>query len=73
MARTMVSWRITEKVTNVFGEVNEYYVGWVDAVSEQSALNKARKQFKVDTGGIPYRRRNPDNFCAWNPLFMDNR
>ena len=70
MGREMIHWHITEKVANIFGETNEYHVGWVDATTEQAALNKAKKKFKWDRDGIPNRRRNSDNFCAWNPLFM---
>lgn len=64
----MRTWDIYEKIEPVWGDTHDDYVGSVDARDEKSALNKARKMYKYDRNGVPARRRNADNFFAYNTL-----
>lgn len=60
----MKTWKIYENMHPILGEPYREYVGQVEARTEKSALNKARKTFKVDRGGVPVRRRKAENFVA---------
>ena len=60
----MRTWSIYETVYPAVGEAFTEYVGRVEARTERSAINKAKKQYKVDDGGYPVRRRHPENFTA---------
>lgn len=60
----MRTYKIFERFNPIIGESYEEYVGAVEARTEKSALNKAAKEFKVDRGGVPARRRKPENFTA---------
>ena len=60
----MRTWLIYEMIYPIIGEPFKEYVGKVDARTETSALNKARKAFKVDRGGVPVRYRRAENFTA---------
>ena len=58
----MTEFRVYEKINPILGEPWIEYVGTVEARDKKSAMNKAAKQFKYDRGGVPARRRNPQNF-----------
>lgn len=60
----MRTWVIYEMIYPIIGEPYREYVGSVEAKTESSALNKARKTFKVDRGGVPARLRHSENFIA---------
>lgn len=60
----MRTYSIFETVYPIIGEPWREKVGTVEAISEKSALNKAKKLFKVNNGGFPVRRRKPENFTA---------
>lgn len=58
----MRTWTVYETIYPIIGEPYWEVVGRVEARTEASALNKARRQFKVDTDGVPARRRKQENF-----------
>lgn len=60
----MRTWSIYETVYPAVGVPFTVYVGRVEARTERSALNKAKKQYKVDAGGIPIRYRRFENFSV---------
>ena len=60
----MRTWAIYEKIFPVVGKPYFEFVGTVEARTEKSALNKAKKEFKWDRGGIPNRKRESTNFTA---------
>ena len=60
----MRTWSVYETVYPAVGAPFTAYVGRVEARTEGSALNKAKKQFKVDVGGIPIRHRRFENFSV---------
>lgn len=62
--KMMRTYSIYETIYPIVGEPYKEKIGSVEAATERSALNKAAKQFKVDCGGIPARRRHPENFTA---------
>ena len=64
MVRGMVTWYIYEEITPVIGEKFRDFCGVVSARTKESALNKAKKEFKLDDTGVSSRRRNPENFIA---------
>lgn len=68
----MTDYYVYEHITPVWGDVRDEYLGVVQARTEQSALNKAKKQYKYDRGGVPARRRNSDNFWV-RPIFKERR
>ena len=60
----MSTWSVYETVYPAVGAPFIVYAGRVDARTERSALNKAKKQYKVDAGGIPIRHRRSENFSV---------
>lgn len=64
----MTDYYVYEHITPAWGNSYDEYLGVVQARTEQSALNKAKQQYKYNHGGVPARRRIADNFWA-TPLF----
>ncbi|KAB0577209.1 hypothetical protein EI53_01231 [Fusobacterium naviforme] len=60
----MRTFSIYEIIHRVWGGDVTEYVGRIEARNEKAALNKAAKRFRVDDGGVPERRRRPENFIA---------
>lgn len=60
----MRTYTIYEKIYPIIGESYEERIGAVEARTEKAALNKATKVYKWDRGGVPARRRKPENFIA---------
>ena len=58
----MKDYNVYERITPIYGEPYNQFVGMVEARDEKSALNKAVKKFKIDKGGVPVRHIISENF-----------
>lgn len=64
----MMDYYAFEHIKPILGDEYDECLGVVQARTNQSALNKARKQYKYDRGGVPARRRISDNIWV-RPIF----
>lgn len=60
----MKDYMIFERICPVCGREHDEFLGVISGQTMKSALNKARKKYKVDNGGVPVRHRIADNFWA---------
>lgn len=60
----MKDYLVYERISPILGREHDEFLGVIRAQNMRSALNKARKTYKVDRGGVPARRRIADNFWA---------
>lgn len=60
----MKDYLVYERISTILGREHDEFLGVVRAQNMRSALNKARKLYRIDREGVPARRRIADNFWA---------
>lgn len=60
----MKDYLVYERISPILGREHDEFLGVIRAQNMKSALNKARKLYRIDREGVPARRRIADNFWA---------